>query len=67
MLYFTAQVMKTLQAQNIQNFTTAKKLKINCQQFGIFRKFWFFDQCIMLSHGLHSEKQFIKAKTVKFE
>ena len=58
--------------QNLANSKMAKilslleKLKINCQQFDIFNKFPSIDERIILSHSLHSKKQFIEGKPVKF-
>ena len=41
-------------------------LRTNCQQFGVFHKNLGIDESMALYHGLHSAKQYIKGKRVKF-
>ena len=43
-----------------------EKLKTNCQQFGIFHQFLSIDESTIPYRGLHSAKQFVKGKPVKF-
>jgi len=44
-----------------------EKLKTNCQQFGVFHKNLSMDESVVAYRGLHSAKQFMKGKPVKFE
>ena len=59
--------------QNLANSKMAKifplleKLKTNCQQFEIFHQFLSIGESMIPYRGLHSAKQFIKGKPVKFE
>ena len=41
-------------------------LKANCQQFGVFHKSLSIDESMVPYRGLHSAKQYIKGKPVKF-
>ena len=41
-------------------------LKVNCQQFGVFHKSLSIDESMVPYRGLHSAKQYIKGKPVKF-
>ena len=41
-------------------------LKANCQQFGVFHKSLIIDESMVPYRGLHSAKQYIKGKPVKF-
>ena len=41
-------------------------LRTNCQQFGVFHKNLSIDESMMPYRGLHSAKQYIKGKPVKF-
>jgi len=43
-----------------------EKLKTNCQQFGVFHKNLSIDESMVPYRGLHSAKQFMKGKLVKF-
>ena len=58
--------------QNLPNSKMAKifpyleKLNKNCQHFGIFHQFLSIDESTIPYRGLHSAKQFIKGKLVKF-
>lgn len=42
------------------------KLRANCQQFGVFHQFLSIDESMVPYGGLHSAKQYIKGKPVKF-
>ena len=43
------------------------RLKENCLQFGVFHKFLSIDESMIPYRGLHSARQYIKGKPVKFK
>ena len=57
---------------NLAQFKVAKVLfllellRTNCQQFCVFHKYLGIDESMVRYHGLHSTKQYIKGKPVKF-